>query len=466
MVSKRGRDVRFAAGAFVPSERELGHLEPLDSCQMRMPEALSPLREPRFRLLYLAQTASVVGDSVSPIAIAFAVLGLTGSATDLGIVLAARSIPMVLLVVPAGVIADRFGRGRVVIASDLVSLASQGGLAALLIAGQAHLWQLILLQTVYGAAAALFLPASSGLVPETVSAERLQRANALRFQSIGAAGVVGPALGGVLVATVGSGSALAIDAATFAVSASLLSRLGSLGTAPGEQRPSLVSELALGWREVRARAWVWVSILDFGFFQFFVLGSLYVLGPLVASRSLGGASAWGLVLAAYGLGAVVGSTLALRVTPRRPLVTAFLGSLAFPPALVLLGFPAPLLVLAAGWTVAGVALGLGNVLWETTLQEGIPAKFRSRVSAYDWLGSIAMRPLGLAAAGPLAGLLGVDLVLWLAAAALAATTALTLTVPSIRRLERGGATGEPEQVDARLLAETDYRPPWKPDLTD
>jgi len=116
--------------------------------------------------------------------------------------------------------------------------------------------------------------------------------------------------------------------------------------------------------------------------------------------------------------------------------------------------------------VAGVALGLGNVLWETTLQEGVPANFRSRVSAYDWLGSIAMRPLGLAAAGPLAGLLGVDLVLWLAAAALAATTALTLTVPSIRRLERGGATGEPEQVEARLLAETDYRPPWKPDLTD
>jgi MFS family permease len=259
----------------------------------------------------------------------------------------------------------------------------------------------------------------------------------------------------VLVATVGSGPALAIDAATFAVSASLLSRLGSLGTAPAEERPSLVSELSLGWREVRSRAWVWVSILDFGFFQFFVLGSLYVLGPLVASRSLGGASAWGLVLAAYGLGAVLGSTLALRVMPRRPLVAAFLGSLAFPPALVLLGFPAPLLVLAAGWAVAGVALGLGNVLWETTLQEAIPAKFRSRVSAYDWLGSIAMRPLGLAAAGPLAALLGVDMVLWLAAAALAVTTALTLSVPSIRRLERSGTTGEPEQVGPRLLAETD-----------
>lgn len=419
-----------------------------------MPEALSPLREPRFRLLYLAQTASALGDNVSTIAIAFAVLGLTGSPTDLGIVLAARSVPMVLLVVPAGVLADRFGRGRLVVASDVVSLASQGALAALLISGQAHLWQLIFLQAVYGTAAALFLPASSGLVPETVTAERLQQANALRFLSIGAAGVVGPALGGILVATVGSGSALAIDAATFAVSAGLLSRLTSLGTTGDEERPSLFSELALGWREVRSRAWVWVSIVDFGFFQFFVLGSLYVLGPLVASRSLGGASAWGTVLAAYGLGAVLGSTLALRLKPRRPLVAAFVGSLAFPPALVLLGFPTPLPVLAAGWAMAGAALGLGNVLWETTLQERIPAQFRSRVSAYDWLGSIGIRPLGLAAAGPLAGLLGVGTTLWLAAAALAATTALTLSVPSIRRLERPSTSEEPEAPpDTRLLVD-------------
>ena len=154
---------------------------------MGMPEALSPLREPRFRLLYFAQTASVVGDNVSPIAIAFAVLGLTGSATDLGLVLAARSLPMVLLVVPAGALADRYGRGRIVIASDVVSLASQGGLAALFLAGQAHLWQVIVLQAIYGSAAALFLPASSGLVPETVSTERLQQANALRYLTIGAA---------------------------------------------------------------------------------------------------------------------------------------------------------------------------------------------------------------------------------------------------------------------------------------
>jgi MFS family permease len=254
---------------------------------------------------------------------------------------------------------------------------------------------------------------------------------------------------------VGSGPALAIDAATFAVSAGLLSRLGSLRATGGVERPSLFSELALGWHEVKARAWVWISIVDFGFFQFFALGSLYVLGPLVASRSLGGASAWGIVLAAYGLGAVLGSTLALRLEPKRPLVAAFVGSLAFPPALVLLGFPAPLPVLAAGFAVAGAAIGLGNVLWETTLQERIPAQFRSRVSAYDWLGSIAIRPLGLAAAGPLAALLGVGPTLWLAAAALAATTALTLSMPSIRRLERPGTNAEPAPPDPRLLIEID-----------
>lgn len=410
-----------------------------------MPEALSPLREPRFRLLFFAQTSSILGDYVAPIAIAFGVLGLTGSATDLGIVLAAGSVPMVLLVVPAGVLADRFGRGRLVIASDLLALASQGGLAVLFLSGQAQLWQVILFQGIYGSAAAFFLPASSGLVPDTVSLERLQQANALRFMSIGAAGIVGPALGGVLVAVAGPGEALAVDAATFAVSASLLSRLGSLGAARPEERRSLVSELVLGWREVRSRAWVWVSIVDFSFFHFFVLGCFYVLGPLVAARELGGASAWGTLLAVYGLGALVGSVLALRLAPRRPLATAFFGSLLFAPALALLGFPAPLALLAAGWAAAGVALGLGSVLWETALQEGIPPAYRSRVSAYDWLGSIAMRPLGYAAAGPLAALLGVDKTLWLAAAALAAVTAFTLSVPSIRRYERQGPGFDPSR---------------------
>ncbi len=420
-----------------------------------MPEALSPLREPRFRLLYFAQAASVVGDNVSPIAIAFAVLGLTGSATDLGLVLAARSLPMLLLVVPAGALADRYGRSRVVIASDIVSLASQGGLAALFLAGQAHLWQVILLQVIYGSAAALFLPASSGLVPETVSAERLQQANALRYLTIGAATVVGPALGGVLVETAGSGSALAIDAATFAISASLLSRLGSLGVTRAEARSSFLSELAAGWREVRARAWVWVSILDFAAFQLFTYGCFQVLGPLVASRSLGGASSWGTVVAAYGLGAVLGSAIALRVQPKRPLAAAFLASLAFSPALALLGFPAPLPPLALGWAVAGIGIGLGNVLWETTLQERIPPELRSRVSAYDWLGSLAVRPLGFLVAGPLAAALGVDVTLWLAAGGLAAATALTLSVPSVRRLGRSGPNTEPPGADPALAVGSD-----------
>lgn len=415
-----------------------------------MPEALSPLRERRFRLLYLAQAASVVGDNVSPIAIAFAVLGLTGSATDLGLVLAARSLPMLLLVVPAGAIADRYGRGRVVIASDIVSLASQGGLAALFLAGQAHFWQVILLQAIYGSAAALFLPASSGLVPETVSADRLQQANALRYLTIGAATVIGPALGGVLVETAGSGSALAIDAATFAVSASLLSRLGSLGAPRAAERPAFLSELAAGWREVRARVWVWVSICDFAVFQFFTYGCFQVLGPLVASRSLGGASAWGTVVAAYGLGAVLGSAAALRVKPRRPLAAAFLASLAFSPALVLLGFPAPLALLAVGWAVAGIGIGLGNVLWETTLQERIPPDLRSRVSAYDWLGSLAVRPLGFLVAGPLAGAVGVDVTIWLAAGGLAGATALTLTVPSVRRLGRLQPSEEAPAADEAI----------------
>jgi MFS family permease len=359
-------------------------------------------------------------------------------------VLAARAVPMALLVVPAGVVADRFGRHRALIASDLVSFAAQGGLAAILLAGQARLWHVIVLQAVYGAAAAVFLPASSGLVPETVPPERLQDANSLVYFTFGLASVLGPALAGVLVATSSPGWALAADALTFAASASILSRLALPKPAAEARRESFRTDLALGWREVRSRSWILVSIADFGLFAFFVFGCFFVLGPVIADESLGGAGPWAAIVAMFGLGAVAGSILASRVRPARPLVAIFCASLAFSPALALLAVPAALPALAAGWAGAGIALGFGGVIWETTLQERIPSAVRSRVSAYDWLASLLMRPLGYAAIGPLAAAIGSDGALWLSAGALVAFTAATLCVPGIRRIERLPEPARPE----------------------
>jgi MFS family permease len=413
---------------------------------MRLPRALGALEAPRFRLLFAAQTTSVVGDNIAPIALAFAVIGLGGSAVDLGLVLAARAVPMALLVVPAGVLADRFGRHRALIASDLVSFAAQAGLAAVLLAGDAHLWQVIAFQAVYGTAAAVFLPASSGLVPETVPPERLQEANSLVYFAFGLAGVIGPVIAGVLVATSSPGWAIAADALTFAGSASILSRLHISKPLPGAARSSFRTDLALGWREVRSRSWILVSIVDFGLFAFFVFGCFFVLGPVIAEESLGGAGSWAAVVAMFGLGAVLGSAVASHVRPARPLVATFCASLAFSPALVLLAVPAAVPVLAVAWACAGIALGFGGVIWETTLQERIPSGVRSRVSAYDWLGSLLMRPLGYAAVGPLAAAIGSGGALWLAAGALVACTSATLCVPGIRRIERLPEPGRAEPI--------------------
>jgi MFS family permease len=411
---------------------------------MRLPRALGALEAPRFRLLFAAQATSVLGDNIAPIALAFAVIGLGGSAVDLGLVLAARAVPMALLVVPAGVVADRFGRHRALIASDLVSFAAQAGLAAVLLAGDARLWQVIAFQAVYGTAAAVFLPASSGLVPETVPPERLQEANSLVYFAFGLAGVAGPVIAGVLVSMSSPGWAIAADALTFAASASILSRLHISKPALGAARSSFRTDLALGWREVRSRSWLLVSIADFGLFAFFVFGCFFVLGPVIAEESLGGAGSWAAVVAMFGLGAVLGSVIASHVRPARPLVATFCASLAFSPALALLAVPAAVPVLAVGWAGAGIALGFGGVIWETTLQERIPSEVRSRVSAYDWLGSLVMRPLGYAAIGPLAALIGSDRALWLAAGALAVFTSATLCLPAIRRIERLPQSGRAE----------------------
>ena len=420
---------------------------------MRVPETFGALRERAFRPLYYAQVTSVIGDNIAPIALAFAVLEVTGSPSDVGLVLAARTLPIVVFVVPAGVLADRFGRRPLMIASDLVCLATQGAVALLLVVGSAQMTHLIVLQALFGAATAFFLPASTGLVPQTVSAPRLQQANALIFLSIGIGGIVGPAIAGVLVATVGPGWAIAVDAMTFAASAAFLLRLRVPGHARPSRAESFLAQLVEGWREVRSRTWVWASILNFGLFQLLVLGSFYVLGPVVSERSLGGAPSWALVVGALGLGSVVGSALALRIQPRRPLAAAFLASFLFAPAVTLLALAAPLVAIALAWTAAGAAMGFGGVLWETTLQEKIPGEARSRVSAYDWMGSLALRPLGFAVAGPIAAFAGVTVTMLMAAAAFVAVTLATVSLRTVRTLERTAEVAVPGRPTPSLPIE-------------
>jgi MFS family permease len=398
----------------------------------RLPESLAVLRQRDFRLLFGAYAVSVFGDRMVNIALAFAVLELGGSASEVGIVLASRTLPLVGSLLIGGVVADRVSRRAVMVTADLARLATQGVLAALLIAGEPAVWVVAVLAGLTGAATGFFNPASTGLMPAVVPSAQLQQANGLRATAMSGGEILGPAVAGVLVASAGPGWALAIDAATFGVSAALLAGL-SVAPRLARETSSFVADLKGGWEAFHTRTWVWTFVAAAALANL-VWGAWSVLGPVIAERELGGAAVWGSILAAIGVGALAGALLGIRVRPRRPLIVATLSFATFsvPPALLAAGASTPLL--AAGALLSGAGMMLGISVWESTLQRHIPEDSLSRVSAYDWFGSLAFQPLGLAIAGPIAAALGADTTLWLAAAVIAASILGLLALRDIRTL--------------------------------
>ena len=368
---------------------------------------LGPLAEPQFRLLWIGQTASAAGDALIFVAVAFAVLQVGGSAADLGIVFAAFTVSNVALVLAGGVWADRLPRQLVMVACDVVRGVAEVILALLLISGTAEVWHIAVGAAVIGGAGAFFGPASLGLIPQTVSAARLQQANALIGLSRNGTRIFGPPLAGALIAVFHSvGVVFLIDAVTFVVSAIslLLLRPAPREAGPTEPQP-FFAELASGWREVTARPWIVAAICAFAVSN--VAGAPFIiLGPVVAQEHLGGAAAWGLILTGGGIGGVIGGVLALRLHPRRPLMAGFMIMAATSlPALALVG-PLPVLLIASASMLSLIAIELANTWWYTMLQQHVPDHARSRVSSYDWLVSLVFQPLGFLLAGPLAAWIG------------------------------------------------------------
>jgi MFS family permease len=414
---------------------------------MRRIGRLGPLGEREFRLLWAGQATSALGSALVPVALAFAVLELTGSAAALGLVLATGFGSRVLLLLLGGVVADRLPRRRVMLAADGLRAAVQALLAVVVLTGSVELWHLVVLVALYGAADAFFAPASTGLVPEVVAPSRLQQANALLSLTQSVSTVVGPALAGVLVAVHGSGIVFAVDAASFAVSSVSLARLRPTPRTVVSRPAGVLSDLRAGWGAVTARTWVWTSIAYFAVSNL-AIAPIFVLGPVVATDSLGGAAAWGLIATCAGLGAVLGDAAALRVRPRRLLTPGYLllATLALEP--VLLAVPASTAAIAASAALGFGALSFSNALWLTALQERIPRDALSRVSSYDWLGSRALQPVGYAVAGPAAAAIGLPATLVLGAAVHAAASVAIALSPAVRRVERT----EPTVGDARSLA--------------
>lgn len=403
---------------------------------MRLPqraaERLGPLRESSFRLLWLGQTTSAVGDSLILVAIVFAVLPL-GGATAVGLVLASFSLPRVILILVGGVWADRLPRQLVMVASDVVRGGVDLVFAFLLLTGAAQLWQLAIGAAIIGAAGAFFFPASTGLIPQTISAGRLQQGNALMSLSRNASGIIGPSVSGLLVATVGPGWVFLLDAATFGVSAVSLMVLRIARTVSPEVRQTFIAELVGGWREVASRRWLLAAIVAFGVGNV-AQAPLYVLGPAIANERLGGAADWGLIVTAMGVGGLLGGLVALRWRPSRPLATGFLLYIASSLPLLALAppLPVPLIMLAAMLALA--AGELLNTWWSTVLQQHVPSQALSRVSSYDWLASSVFQPIGFSVAGPIAALVSIPVTLVGAAALALGANIAVLTVPEVRNL--------------------------------
>jgi predicted MFS family arabinose efflux permease len=398
----------------------------------RVPDVLG---ERDYRLLFGAQAVSLLGDQMVPVALAFGVLARGGGASAVGLVFAARSAALILCLLGGGVLGDRLPRRALLVATDLLRLCSQGAIAAVLIAGGTAIWPIVALSAVTGAGVGVFNPTATGFLPEVVPPQWLQEANALRGLASSVGRIAGPLLAGLLVATVGAGWALAVDAATYAVSAALVVRIRTPGSgrAAGAPAETFLAELRAGWDAFRSRTWL-VTIVASSAIGNVVFGAWRVLGPVLAEDHLGGVGAWSAIAATSGAGGVVGGLLGLRLAPRRPLVFQTFAVAVFFSQMILLAALAPTPAIAAAAFVGEIGLVLGWTVWESTLQRHVEPHLLSRVSAYDWLGSFVFEPLGLVLWGPIAVLTGATEALWIAVTVGVVTTFAVLAVPAVRTL--------------------------------
>ncbi|MGW3650089.1 MFS transporter [Streptomyces sp. NPDC000878] len=409
-----------------------------------MTSADSPAIRPRrpswagrnYVLLTAAAGVTNLGSNGALVAAAFAVLEAGGDAGDVGLVAAARTLPLVLFLLIGGAVADRLPRHHVMVAANALNCLSQAAFAVLVLAGEPQLWQMMLLTALGGTAHAFFSPAAEGMLLSSVEGEQAARAFAVFRIAMQSAAMGGAALGGAMVAALGPGWVLAVDAAAFAVAGAMRSFLDVSHIPAREPGGGMLSDLREGWREFAGRSWLWVIVVQFAVANAVIGAAQSVYGPLVARDSLGGAGPWGLALAVFGGGTVAGAALMMRWKPRRLLLAGTL--CVFPLALpaAALAVPVPVAVLCAVMFVTGLTIEVFGVSWMTALHQEIPEDKLSRVAAYDWFGSVAMLPLAMALAGPAEHTFGRAPSLWGCAALVVLVTAAALCVPDVRNLTR------------------------------
>ncbi|MER7172985.1 MFS transporter [Streptomyces mesophilus] len=412
---------------------------------MKKAGRLGVLAERRFRLLWTGRTTSALGDALMPVTLVFAVLSCGGNATDIGLVLATTMVVRTLLLLVGGALADRLPRRLLIGGSDLFLCLVQSVMGVVLLTGRSSVALLLAAAVCYGAASAVSKPAVGGLVPQTVSPERLQEANGLMQLSRSAVQVAGPALAGVAVAVAAPGWVYLFDALTFLLSAATMAFL-PLAWEPRSRRGSLFRDIADGWKEMTARTWYWAVLCGHAVWN---VGSsaFYVLGPVVVSQQSSGAAGWGLVSAGMSVGALLGAAIAMRYRPSRPLVTAHLGMLPTLLQLVALAVSAPTVVIVGCAVLSSAGVMFLNTVWTSAVQRLVPEDVLSRVTSYDWVISFTVAPLGFAAIGPVSEAVGTAGAIHLAMLCVVLGVGAVLLPAPIRRLRQtpaGALHGWPE----------------------
>ncbi|MFB7276093.1 MFS transporter [Streptomyces hydrogenans] len=420
---------------------------PADGCERSgrapadPPKSPSPLWDRRFALYFTARSVSLLGDAMMPVAAALAVGALYG-VSGVGLVLGVWTGTFVLLVLFGGVLADRFGARRMMVGADLVRVATQGVLAVAFFAGRPPFWLLVTMAALAGAAVAMFLPGVNGMVP--LVARDPQRANATLKVADALAHLLGPALAGLLIVVANAGTVYALDAATFLLSALCLALLRLPRRAPDaapRTTGSLRRDLRQGWREFRARTWMWSVILIWIGYGVLVFGPLVPLASALIGARLG-PDAYGLAVSALGAGTVLGGLGALRIRPARPLAAGATALTLYTALPLSVALDAELPVLLAAHATAGAALAFWSVMWATSVQTHTPPAVLNRVTAYELAGSVSGIALGQILAGPATALTTPGHFLLVSALTCLAASAALLAVPAIRALPRAAPMPE------------------------
>ncbi|MEV6932324.1 MFS transporter [Dactylosporangium sp. NPDC051485] len=384
-----------------------------------------------FRYYFVARTGSLLGDAMLPVALSVGVLQAGYGVSGVGYALGAWMAGLALCMLFGGVLADRFTPRRMMVLADVVRLGIQAGIAVMFFTDRSSLWAIVALQFVSGVATALFQPGVASIVPQV--ARDVQRANGVLRMVESVAGVLGPALAGVLVSLAGPGTVFAIYALTYGISGLCLwaLRLGPTGTQ--DRGESFRRQLRQGWHEFRSRSWLWGVICIYLLYGCFVAGVSLPVGANLVTASLGSA-ALGIGMAALGAGGVIGGAVAIRLRPARPLAVGALAWALFALYPIVPALRPDVVVLSLGWGLAGIGLAFWAVVWATTVQTQIPAELLNRVYAYDVTGSLLSMALGRSIAGPLAAATGERPLMVAATVIGLACSVLLLAVAPIRRL--------------------------------